>query len=289
MKPKRGDDGGVPRPEPAVAGRSDGAGRDRGDRPRTFQKPPQVAAPPPGDRPLKTLERIISKAGLGSRTEARRWIAGGRVEVNGGIVRDPDQWIDLERDRVRFDGSDIVKAAPVHLMLHKPVGYLTTYNDPRGRATIYDLLQKQEQYLFPVGRLDRDTSGLLLLTNDTQFTERLTNPDFKVPKTYIVTAAPALSETSLESLRSEVELRDGMTRPALVTRIADRNDQTEFQIVITEGRNRQVRRMVEAVGSEVVSLQRVAIGDLVLGDLTSGATRALTAEEVARFDSAGGR
>lgn len=242
--------------------------------------PKAVKAPPPGDRPLKTLERVVSKAGLGSRTEARKWIGAGRVKVNGRVEGDPNRWIDLERDQVLVDDKPLAKAAPVYLLLHKPAGYLTTYRDPEGRKTIYDLLPDRERYLFPVGRLDLDTSGLLILTNDTAFAERLTNPEYHVPKTYVVKASKHLNEEQLERLRNGIELRDGPTRPAAVRRLRDPGGKTVFEITITEGRNRQVRRMVEALDAKVVSLARVAIGDLLLGKLAEGTTRALTPEEV---------
>ncbi|MGZ8868721.1 MAG: pseudouridine synthase [Thermoanaerobaculia bacterium] len=238
-------------------------------------------APPPGDRPLKTLERVLSKAGLGSRTEARKWVGAGRVKVNGRVEGDPNRWVDLERDIVLFDDQPLEKAAPVYLLLHKPAGYLTTYRDPEGRKTIYDLLPDRDRYLFPVGRLDLDTSGLLVLTNDTAFAERLTNPEYHVPKTYVVKASKHLPEEQLERLRNGVELRDGPTRPALVKRLRDPGGKTVFEITITEGRNRQVRRRVEALDAKVVSLTRVAIGEVTLGDLAEGATRALTRDEVA--------
>jgi 23S rRNA pseudouridine2605 synthase len=239
-----------------------------------MQKP---SKPPPGNRPLKTVERVLSKAGLGSRTEARQWIAGGRVKVNGKVVRDPDAWVDLERDRVAFDDRPVAAAAKVYLLLYKPKGYLTTYRDPQGRPTIYDLLPEREQYLFPVGRLDLDTSGLLLLTNDTQFAERLTNPSFKVPKTYLVKASTFLTDEQLDRLRNGLELKDGPTRPAIV----ERRGNSLFAITITEGRNRQVRRMVEAIDSSVEKLVRIAIGNIGIGDLAEGRTRALTDGEVA--------
>lgn len=244
-----------------------------------------VPAPPPGDRPLKTLERVVSKAGLGSRTEARKWIGAGRVKVNGRVEGDPNRWIDLERDVVLVDDQPLGKAEPVYLLLHKPVGYLTTYRDPEGRKTIYDLLPDRDRYLFPVGRLDLGTSGLLILTNDTAFAERLTNPDYHVPKTYVVKASKHLPEEQLDRLRNGIELRDGPTRPAAVTRLRDPGGKTVFEITITEGRNRQVRRMVEALGAKVVSLTRTAIGDLTLGDMAEGATRPLTRDEVAALVS----
>lgn len=242
--------------------------------------PKSVPAPPPGDRPLKTLERVLSKSGLGSRTEARKWVGAGRVKVNGRVEGNPNRWIDLERDDVLVDDRPIAKAAPAYLLLHKPAGYLTTYRDPDGRKTIYDLLPDRERYLFPVGRLDLDTSGLLILTNDTAFAERITNPEFHVPKTYVVKASKHLSEEQLAQLRSGIELRDGMTRPAIVERLRDPGGKTVFSITITEGRNRQVRRMVEALDAKVISLARVAIGTVALGDLAEGATRDLTPTEL---------
>lgn len=137
-------------------------------------------------RPLKTLERVISKAGLGSRTEARRWIHQGRVQVNGAIVQHPDAWVDLQRDRVRFDGRPLEVAERVYVLLYKPTGYITTYKDPEKRPTVYDLIKDVTTFVSPVGRLDLDTSGLLLMTNDTQLAERVTNPESHVPKTYLV-------------------------------------------------------------------------------------------------------
>ena len=231
---------------------------------------------PPGDRPLKTLERVLSKAGIGSRSEARRWIAAGRVTVGDRVVRDPDHWVDLERDSIAFDGKPLPSVQRIYLLLHKPVGYLTTYRDPEGRPTVYDLLPDRGQYVFPVGRLDLDTSGLLIMTNDTQFAERMTNPDYHIPKTYLVKASLPLSDEQLEQLRSGIELHDGPTRPAAVTRI----DPRRFEITITEGRNRQVRRMVEALGAKVEKLTRIAIGSLQLGEMESGSVRELTADEL---------
>ena len=242
--------------------------------------PKSVKAPPPGDRPLKTLERVLSKAGVGSRAEARRFVGDGRVKVNGEVVRDPDQWVDLERDQVAFEDRPLEKAPAVYLLLHKPTGYLTTARDPHNRPTIYDLLPERDRNLSYAGRLDFDTSGLLILTNDTAFAERLTNPDYKVPKTYRVQASPVIPDDQLERLRDGIELSDGPTRPANVRRIADAEGEIFFEITITEGRNRQVRRMVEAIGATVISLERVAIGTIALGELEAGKTRPLTDDEL---------
>lgn len=229
---------------------------------------------------MKTLERVLSKAGVGSRSEARSWIAAGRVSINSRTVRDPDHWVDLERDRVQFDGQPLQREGRVYLLLYKPTGYLTTYRDPEGRPTVYDLLPDRDRYLFPVGRLDLDTSGLLLMTNDAQFAERLTNPDYHVAKTYLVKASSHLTDDQLDQLRNGLELRDGPTRPANVARVRESGGKTVFEITITEGRNRQVRRMVEALGAKVLKLMRTAIGPIRIGDLAIGKTRELTADEV---------
>ena len=235
----------------------------------------------PGKRPLKTLERVLSKAGLGSRTEARRWVAQGRVKVNGKVARDPDQWIDMQRDRVRFDDRPLETRERVYVLLYKPAGYLTTYKDPQGRPTVYDLVGAVGTFVSPVGRLDLDTSGLLLMTNDTQFAERVTNPSSHVPKTYLVKASTVLTDAQLATLRNGIELADGITRPAAVHRLRDSGKYTHFEITLTEGRNRQVRRMVEALGARVLKLVRVRIGSIVIGTLPIGKWRRLTTAEVA--------
>jgi 23S rRNA pseudouridine2605 synthase len=228
----------------------------------------------------KTLDRILSRAGLGSRTEARKWISEGRIAVNGRKVQTPDAWVDPDRDRVTFDGRPLRAARKLYLLLYKPKGYLTTYKDPEGRATIYDLLKNTREWVFPVGRLDQDTSGLLLLTNDTAFGDYVTDPESHVPKTYLVKASALLSELQLQRLRDGVELSDGPTRPAEVIRVRDSARFTFFEITLTEGRNRQVRRMVEALDAKVLKLVRTRIGNIEIGGLEIGKTRVLTPEEV---------
>ena len=232
------------------------------------------------DRRLKTLERVLSKAGLGSRTDARSWIGAGRVRVNDKTILNPDHWVDLDRDRVAFDGKPLRSAAKIYILLYKPKGYLTTYRDPEGRPTVYDLTSAVGAWLSPVGRLDLDTSGLLVMTNDTDLAERLTNPDRHVPKTYQLKASTLLSDQQIERLRSGVELTDGPTRAALVKRLRDSARYTHLEVTLTEGRNRQVRRMVEAVGSKVLKLVRTAIGPIRIGHLPIGKWRLLTDQEV---------
>ena len=236
----------------------------------------------------KTLDRVLSRAGLGSRTEARRWIADGRVCVNGKKVQTPDGWVDPDRDKVTFDGKPLKAARKIYLLLYKPKGYLTTFKDPEGRPTVYDLLapsrgstrEDKVQWVFPVGRLDQDTSGLLLLTNDSEFGDYVSSPASHVPKTYLVKVSRLLTDVELDQLRQGLQLVDGPTRPALVERIRDSEKYTFFEITLTEGRNRQVRRMVEALQAKVLKLVRVRIGDIRIGDLQIGTMRPLTESEV---------
>ncbi len=188
----------------------------------------------------------------------------------------------------RTRSRDVRRAAAgaarrVYLLLYKPKGYLTTYKDPEGRPTVYDLLRDVSDWVFPAGRLDQDTTGLLIMTNDTGLGEHLTNPETKVPKTYLVKSSLLLSEEQLDQLRRGIELADGPTRPAIVNRIRDSARYTFFEITITEGRNRQVRRMVEALGAVVLKLVRTHIGPITIGKLEIGKHRELTTEEVAEL------
>ncbi|SPE36837.1 Pseudouridine synthase [Candidatus Sulfopaludibacter sp. SbA3] len=203
------------------------------------------------------------------------------MRVNGRVAQNPDQWIDLDRDRITFEGKPLCDAEKVYILLYKPKGYLTSYGDPEGRPTVYDLTKEAGTWLSPAGRLDLDTSGLLLMTNDTSFAERITNPAHEIAKTYQLKAATLLTDDQLQQLRQGVELSDGRTRLAGVTRLRDSASAkyTFLELTITEGRNRQVRRMIEALGSKVLKLVRVAIGPIRIGDLPIGKWRHLTADE----------
>jgi pseudouridine synthase len=228
----------------------------------------------------KTLDRVLSRAGLCSRSQAREAIAAGRVRVNQRVVRDPDQWIDPVRDKVVCDGEALRARQKEVWMLHKPVGYVTTADDERNRPTVYALLPADTTWLGPVGRLDQDTSGLLLFTNDSDLANALTDPASKLPKTYEARCEGLIADDAIEALAAGVELDDGRTRPALVQRLGGDANSTTLRLVITEGRNRQIRRMVATLGSRVLALHRTQIGPLQLASLPLGEVRRLAPREV---------
>ncbi len=228
----------------------------------------------------KTLDRALSRAGVCSRQQAQQAIAQGRVQVNGRTVRDPETWVDLVRDKVLIDGAPMRARAKEVWALHKPVGYVTTAADERGRTTVYALLPEGHTWLGPVGRLDQDSSGLLLFTNDSDLAHAITAPASKLAKVYEVRCKGRLRDEAVAALRAGVRLTDGMTLPATVEVLDHDGRSTLLRMVITEGRNRQIRRMVHAVGSRVHTLHRVRIGPLELGEQPEGGCRQLSAAEV---------
>jgi pseudouridine synthase len=228
----------------------------------------------------KTLDRVLSRAGLCSRSQAREAIAAGRVRVNSRVVRDPDLWIDPVRDKVVCDGESLRARKKEVWMLHKPVGYVTTANDELCRQTVYTLLPEGATWLGPVGRLDQDTSGLLLFTNDSDLANALCDPASKLPKTYEVRCDGVIADDAIAALAAGMLLDDGPTRPAVVQRLAGDGHSTRLRLVITEGRNRQIRRMVAAIGSRVLTLHRTQIGPLPLASLQQGQVRRLSPKEV---------
>jgi 23S rRNA pseudouridine2605 synthase len=231
------------------------------------------------------LAKYLAHAGVASRRAAERLIVAGRVSVAGEIVTDPARDVDAESG-VALDGRSLTGAERrVLYALNKPVGVLSTARDTHGRPTVVDLLEERTLRLYPVGRLDRDSSGLILLTNDGELANRLTHPSFQVPKTYLATvAAGPVGAGALDALRAGVQLEDGPTAPAAVRRMPGARSSTSvIELTISEGRNRQVRRMCAAVGHPVVALQRIAFGPLRLGGLKPGAHRELTAAEIGRL------
>lgn len=225
------------------------------------------------------LAKHLAHAGVASRRAAERLIAEGRVSVDGAVVTDPAR--DVEgRERIEVDGERVGSALKVRAVyaLHKPHGVVSTASDTHGRSTVVDLVHAPgSRRLYPVGRLDADSTGLILLTDDGELAHRLTHPSFEVAKTYRVSVGgPPLRDGALRRLREGVRLEDGVTAPADVRRIGPR----ELELTIREGRKRQVRRMCEQVGHPVRELRRVRFGPLALGNLKEGAARRLTPAEV---------
>jgi 23S rRNA pseudouridine2605 synthase len=226
------------------------------------------------------LAKYLAHAGVASRRAAELIIADGRVKVNGTTVTDPARDVD-DTKTVLVDGRTVHAAGHERLVyaLNKPRGVVSTAHDPQGRPTVVELVPGRER-LYPVGRLDADTTGLILLTNDGELAHRLTHPSFEVPRTYRARVAfGPVKETALNALRAGVELDDGPTAPARVRKLG--NDHIE--LTIHEGRKRQVRRMCEAIGHPVKSLERVAFGPLRLGGLEPGEHRRLSPSELERL------
>lgn len=219
------------------------------------------------------LARYLAHSGIASRRAAEDLIRSGRVEVGGETVTDPARNVD-EGDDVRFDGSPVAPEGREVWIVNKPLDVISTASEPGSRTPVTDLVES-ELRLYPVGRLDADSTGLIVLTNDGDLANLLTHPRYEVPKAYRVILRRPFAESDLEHLAGGVELEDGITAPATVERISE----VEIMVTIHEGRNRQVRRMAEAIGNQVDSLRRVSFGPLELGDLELGAARKLTTRE----------
>ena len=231
------------------------------------------------------VQKLLAAAGLCSRRTAEEWIAAGRVTVNGRAAHIGDK-ADPETDTVAVDGRPVGRAAGhVYIMLHKPRGYVTTLSDERGRRTAAELVKDCGVRVYPVGRLDRDSEGLLLFTNDGALTQRLLHPSHQVDKTYLARVTAHVSLDSVRKLRAGVMLDDHKTSPAKVRIVKEETFATVVLVTIHEGRNRQVRRMFEEVGHQVLQLRRVRFGPLELGDLPRGQWRELSAEEVRKLMS----
>ncbi len=229
-----------------------------------------------------TLARALSKLGFCSRTEAEALIRAGRVSVDGRVMTALETWVDVETARITVDGKRVAAEKPVWLMLNKPRGLLTTRHDPEGRPTVYDCLGALDQaHISPVGRLDKASEGLLLFTNDTVTAQMLLDPQTHVAKTYHVQIDRIADQAFLAAMEAGVIHEGERLTAKRVTLLREGGRNSWLEVVLEEGRNRQIRRMLEVLGAECLRLIRVEIGGLALGELEKGAVRALTAEEVA--------
>jgi len=227
------------------------------------------------------LQKILSRAGVSSRRTAERMIAAGRISVNGAVVTQPGTKADPQKDDIRVDGRLVsLEADRVYIMLNKPAGYVTTLSDPQGRPIVTDLVNGVMERVYPVGRLDYDSEGLLLLTNDGDFAQQLQHPRYGVPKRYRVKVEGSLQKKDLKALEDGIDLDDGRFAPDELRLDKTNKGSTWLSMTIREGRNRVIRRAFDTLGHSVVRLVRTALGDLSLGALDEGAWRALTPREL---------
>jgi 23S rRNA pseudouridine2605 synthase len=234
-----------------------------------------------------SLARALSKLGYCSRSEAFDLISAGRVRLNGAICRDPEARVRLQGDRIEVDGQSVAATARVYLMLNKPRGVVTTASDEKGRQTVYAFLDAAAPWVAPVGRLDKASEGLLLLTNDSEWAAQVMSPASHLDKTYHVQIDRVADASLLESMSKGVRTEDGgLLRVATVRILRGGKRNTWLEIVLDEGKNRHIRRMLASLGVAVLRLVRVAIGPLPLGELPKGNVRSLTREEKLALDKA---
>ncbi|MCD4829502.1 MAG: rRNA pseudouridine synthase [Candidatus Cloacimonetes bacterium] len=227
------------------------------------------------------INSFLARSGLGSRRHVESLVTGGRVTVNGAVCTDLATQVRPDMDEVRVNGKQVRPTRErICVMLNKPPGYVVSARDEFGRKTVFDLLPQFPAPVHAVGRLDRDSEGLLLLTSDGNLSQRLLHPSHKVEKTYKVTCTGRLTRENIETLRNGVALDDGKTLPARVFIKQRSETKTVLRMVIREGRNRQIRRMIEAIGSSVTSLKRLQVGTLKLGRLPAGMWRPLMPREI---------
>lgn len=227
------------------------------------------------------MQKFLAMAGIASRRASEKLILEGRVQVNGKTVRELGVKVNPDVDEVRVDGEICrLKKKPIYILLNKPKGVLTTVKDPFGRPTIMDLLKGVKDRVFPVGRLDKDTEGLLIITNDGELSYKLTHPKYEIEKTYIAKVLGVPDERDIKKLKHGIVLDDGKTAPARVRVLKKGANFAVLEIIIHEGRKRQVRRMCEAIGHPVLSLRRTRIGRLTLRGLPPGCWRYMTEDEI---------
>ncbi len=229
------------------------------------------------------LQKMLADCGVASRRKAEELIAAGYVKVNGETAQIGDK-VDVKKDKVTVHGRNVVKdVRNVYLMLHKPRGFITTMSDEMDRKCVAELVSDVSERIYPVGRLDRESEGMLLMTNDGSFANKLTHPSMHVPKTYRVTVRPSVTEEQLTQLAVGVLLDGKMTAPAEVRVVSQEPGRVVLEIVLYEGRNREIRNMCDAVGLDVARLKRTAVGPVKLGMLQPGKWRYLTNEEVKKL------
>ena len=232
---------------------------------------------------MERLQKVLAQAGIASRRKSEKLIIDGRVKVNGQRVTQLGVKVDLQKDQIEVDGERIKLETKKTFLFYKPKFVITSMVDPQGRKVVADYLQEVEERVFPVGRLDYDTEGLLLLTNDGALAHRMMHPRYQIEKEYIATVKGKPCKSKIERLRNGIRLEDGWTAPAKVEQLTSQGGRTKLKMVIHEGRNRQIRRMCEAIGHPVLELLRTRIAFFTLAGLKKGAYRELSAQEYQRL------
>ena len=232
------------------------------------------------------LQKMLADCGIASRRKAEEMIANGRVKVNGRVAKIGDK-VDPKKDKITVDNKTVVSSVrSVYYMLHKPRGFITTMSDEMGRKCVAELIADIPERIYPVGRLDRESEGMLLMTNDGDFANVMTHPSMHIPKTYRVTVRPSITEDQITEMTVGMMIDGKKTAPAQVNVISQEPGRVVLEIILYEGRNRQIRNMCEQLGLEVARLKRVACGPVKLGMLQPGEYRRLTAEEVKKLNTA---
>jgi len=216
------------------------------------------------------LERALSKLGIASRSQTKQWINAGLIAVNGSVIKDPSFLLIPEKARITINGRAVNRAVSCTIMLNKPRGIVTTRSDEKGRKTVYDLLPENFSHLHPVGRLDMASSGLLLMTTDTQLSNFLTDPNNEIPRVYAVSVLGSIVDEEIKRLSQGIEDKGQLLKASSLTVRKVSNKESHLIVELLEGKNREIRRMIEALGSEVTALKRIAFGKLKLGTLEPG-------------------
>lgn len=231
------------------------------------------------------LQKILARAGIASRRKAEEMILAGRVSVNGRVITSLGTKVDPQKEKITFDGQPVLPENTVYILLNKPTGYVTTLSDPQGRPIVTDLLKGINQRVFPVGRLDYDTEGALILTNDGKLGQFIQHPRYEVNKTYVATVSGKPSGRKLKQLEEGIVIDGHKTWPAKIRTIGRQQAESTIEIIIHEGKKRQVRKMLSAIGHPVKTLKRTAYGNLKLGDLKSGHYRYLKENDLKKIFS----
>lgn len=226
------------------------------------------------------LERALSKLGIMSRSQTRRLAVEGRIAVDGKVIKDPAFLLVPEKARITVDGKPVTRSNACTIMLYKPRGIVTTRSDEKSRQTVYDLLPSHLRHLHPVGRLDMASDGLLLMTTDTRLSDLLTDPDNKIPRVYAVTVTGRITEDEIKSLSDGIKDKGELLKASKITLRKASNKESHLVIELAEGKNREIRRMFESLGSEVTTLKRISFGKLELGKLTPGQFREVEKNEI---------